>query len=112
MGRATKGAAATLLAKVLLTINQNAAAEIVLRRIIDNYGYTLLPNYADLWGVDNENNAESIFEIQFISGGIGQGSAFTNDFSPSATLQTGQGFARNRPTAAMENAYESRRSQV
>ena len=105
VGRATRGAAATLLAKVLLTIGQNAQAETVLRRIIDQYGYQLLPNYADLWGADNENNVESIFEVQFISGGIGQGSAYTNDFSPSAILQTGQGFGRNRPTAVMQNAY-------
>ena len=107
VGRATRGAAATLLAKVLLTIGQDGQAEIVLRRIVDQYGYQLLPNYADLWGAENENNAESIFEVQFISGGIGQGSAYTNDFSPSAILQTGQGFGRNRPTASMQNAYET-----
>ena len=105
VGRATKGAAATLLAKVLLTTGQDSEAETVLRRIINDYNYELVPNYADLWGAANENNVESIFEVQFISGGIGQGSAFTNDFSPSAILQTGQGFARNRPTATMENAY-------
>ncbi|PIB38449.1 RagB/SusD family nutrient uptake outer membrane protein [Maribacter sp. 4G9] len=106
VGRATKGAAATLLAKVLLTIGQDSDAETVLRRIISDYNYELVPNYADLWGAANENNAESIFEVQFISGGIGQGSAFTNDFSPSSDLQTGQGFGRNRPTATLENAYE------
>ena len=106
VGRATKGAAATLLAKVLLTLEQNSDAETVLRRIITQYNYELLPNYADLWGTANENNAESIFEVQFISGGIGQGSAFTNEFSPSGDLQTGQGFGRNRPTESMENAYE------
>ncbi|PRX54932.1 RagB/SusD family nutrient uptake outer membrane protein [Flagellimonas meridianipacifica] len=105
LGRATRGAAATLLAKVLLTTGQDSEAEIVLRRIVDQYGYQLLPNYADLWGASNENNAESIFEVQFISGGIGQGSAYSNDFSPSSFLQTGQGFGRNRPTATMQNAY-------
>ena len=106
VGRATKGAAATLLAKVLLTIGNNSEAETVLRRIISNYNYSLLDNYADLWGEANENNSESIFEVQFISGGIGQGSAFTNDFSPSGFLQNGQGFGRNRPTLALQNAYE------
>lgn len=107
LGRATKGAAATLLAKVLLTVGQSAAAETVLRRIVDNYGYSLVGNYADLWGAANENNEESIFEVQYLSGGIDQGSAFSNEFSPSAILQTGQGFGRNRPTATMENAYEA-----
>lgn len=105
MGRATKGAAATLLAKVHLTINQNSEAEVVLRRIINDYNYRLLDNYEDIWGVENENNDESIFEVQFISGGIGQGSPFTNDFSPSAFLQTGSGFGRNRPTDALVNSF-------
>lgn len=106
LGRATKGAAATLLAKVHLTLGNSTEAETVLRRIISDYGYDLVPNYGDLWGPANENNVESIFEVQFISGGIGQGSALTNEFSPSGDLQTGQGFGRNRPTTAMENAFE------
>ena len=106
-GRATKGAAATLLAKVLLTNNQKSEAAVVLRRIISDYNYELLDNYSNLWGAANENNIESIFEVQFVSGGIGQGSAFTNDFSPSAFLQTGQGFGRNRPTVEMQNSYVS-----
>ncbi|MET6991659.1 RagB/SusD family nutrient uptake outer membrane protein [Sediminicola arcticus] len=104
-GRATKGAAATLLAKVLLTNNQKSEAAVALRKIIGNYNYELLDNYSNLWGASNENNKESIFEVEFASGGIGQGSAFTNDFSPSAFLQTGQGFGRNRPTVEMENSY-------
>lgn len=106
-GRATKGAAATLLAKVQLIVGQNDAAEVVLRRIINSYGYRLLDNYADLWGSENENNDESIFEVQFVSGGLGQGSSFTNDFSPSAFLQTGSGFGRNRPTPALVNSFDS-----
>ncbi|MDC6386574.1 RagB/SusD family nutrient uptake outer membrane protein [Flagellimonas taeanensis] len=106
VGKATKGAAATLLAKVQLTLGNNTAAETVLRRIISSYGYDLVPEYADLWGVDNENNEESIFEVQFMSGGIGQGSLFTNDFSPSSALQAGAGYGRNRPTVSMQEAYE------
>lgn len=104
-GRATKGAAATLLAKVLLTTGQQAAAEEVLKRIINKYEYQLVEDYGDLWGVENENNIESIFEVQFMGGGIAQGSAFTNEFSPSAFLQTGSGYGRNRPTAALINSF-------
>jgi hypothetical protein len=106
VGRATKGAAATLLAKVQLTLGNTADAETTLRRIINTYNYELVPNYADLWGTGNENNEESIFEVQFISGGIGQGTFLTNEFSPSGDLQTGQGFGRNRPTVELENSYE------
>ena len=50
VGRATKGAAATLLAKVQLTLGNSSDAETTLRRIVQNYNYELLPNYADLWG--------------------------------------------------------------
>jgi hypothetical protein len=107
VGRATKGAAATLLAKVYLTVGQKSEAEMVLRRIVSTYNYRLLPDYTSLWGHMNENNDESIFEVQFISGGIGQGSSFTNDFSPNAFLQNGQGFGRNRPTDGMIGAYET-----
>ena len=52
-GRATKGAAATLLAKVQLTLGNKANAEATLRRIIANYNYSLLPNFANLWGAAN-----------------------------------------------------------
>jgi hypothetical protein len=66
----------------------------------------MVENYEDIWGVNNENNLESIFEVQFQGGGIGQGSAFTNEFSPSSFLQTGSGFGRNRPTQALIDSFD------
>jgi hypothetical protein len=103
-GRATKGAAAALLAKVYLTAGDKKAAETVLRRIIASYGYSLLPDYASLWGLANKNNAESIFEVQFKGGGSGTGNAFTNAFSP--TLKHTTGAYRNRPTQDVLKTYE------
>jgi hypothetical protein len=105
-GRATSGAAATLLAKVYLTIGDNSTAEGVLRDIISSQQYELLDNYSDLWGVENEHNAESIFEVEFQGGGFGGGNRFTNDFSPLPALQTSVGAYRNRPTRDMLAAYE------
>ncbi len=105
VGRATKGAAATLLAKVYLTMGNKAAAEPVLRRIISGYGYVLVPTYDKLWGLANENNVESIFEVQFKGGGKNTGNAFTNAFS--ALLIQNTGAYKNRPTAEMEAAYET-----
>lgn len=80
IGRATSGAAATLLGKIYLTMGQNSDAETVLRTVEGQYD--LLDNYEDLWGPDNENNAESIFEIQFKAGGLGEGSRFTDIYTP------------------------------
>lgn len=104
VGRATKGAAATLLAKIHLTTGDKPAAIPVLRRIISTYGYTILTDYAKLWGIANKNNAESIFEVQFKGGNFGTGNLFTNAFSP-LLRQTSGGY-KNRPTASIEAAFE------
>ena len=103
-GRATKGAAATLLAKIYLIVGDRNSAATVLRRIINNYGYQLLPDYAALWGPENENNPESIFEVQYKAGGQGEGSPFVDQFVPWSTATGGQ--TGNRPTLDMQQAYE------
>ena len=105
IGTATSGAANALLGKVYLTLAQSSDAETALRRVVQGNEYRLLDNYGDLWGPDNENNAESIFEVQYTAGGSGEGSPFTNTFSPSAVLQTGEGLAENRPTPSLVDAY-------
>lgn len=104
LGRATKGAAAALLGKVYLTTGDKASAATTLKRIIDTYGYSLVPDYANLWGLTNENNRESIFEVQYKGGGTGTGNGFTNAFSP--LLRQTTGAYKNRPTQDMVNAYE------
>ena len=67
LGRATKAAAAAFLAKSYLMNSRFSDAEPVLKDIIDGvYGnYSLVPNYRDNFTDANENNAESIFEIQY-----------------------------------------------
>lgn len=108
-GRATKAAAATLLAKVYLTTGNKQAAIPVLKRIIDQYqpqaGYIILDDYSKLWGIANKNNKESIFEVQFKGGGFGTGNYFTNTFSD--LLPHTAGSYKNRPTAQLEAAFET-----
>ena len=67
-GRASKGAAKMLLAYSYMSqpTRDYAAAETELRDIT-NMNYTLLPNYADVFDPNNKNNAESIFEVQYMS---------------------------------------------
>ncbi len=103
VGRATSGAAAALLGKVLLTMGDNSGAESALKRVT---GYSLVPNYADLWGVDNEHNAESIFEVEFEGGFGDQGNSFTSQFHGdlSTTVTSGQ---RNIPEQDLIDAYEA-----
>ncbi|WP_222539306.1 RagB/SusD family nutrient uptake outer membrane protein [Pedobacter polysacchareus] len=103
VGRATKGAAATLMGKIYLTMGDKASAVAPLRRV-KTYGYSLVPTYDKLWGIANKNNVESIFEVQYKGGGTNTGNAFTNAFSPLMIQSTGA--YKNRPTAEMQAAYE------
>lgn len=91
IGRATSGAAATLLGLVHLTDGNSGQAEAALRRVVDSNEYELVPNYADIWGPSNENNIESVFEIQYKSGGAGTGSGFTEYYSPDLSISGGVG---------------------
>jgi len=61
LGRATKGAALTLLGDVQLTRGQYAEAAATLLQVT-GLGYSLMPDYADCFHPNSKNNAESVFE--------------------------------------------------
>ena len=71
-GRASKPAAQFLLAKVLLTRSYTgfaggsdaATAESLMTSVINNPRFSLLDNFADLWKLENEANAEFVWTIQ------------------------------------------------
>jgi tetratricopeptide (TPR) repeat protein len=65
VGRATKGAAAAFLGKTYLFTKKYAEAAAEFKSVIDLGVYSLVPNYYDNFFANNENNAESIFEVQF-----------------------------------------------
>ncbi|SHJ38491.1 Starch-binding associating with outer membrane [Arenibacter nanhaiticus] len=77
LGRATKGAALAYLGKAYLhkagdatsaeaTDYKNAAD--ALKAVVDSQVYSLEPDFLSLFNGENENNQESIFELQFKSG--------------------------------------------
>lgn len=91
MGRATSGAASALLGKVLLTAGQTSEAAEAFRSVINSQQYSLVDDYAQLWGAENENNQESVFEIQFKSGGQGEGSGYIEYFATPLSISGGVG---------------------
>lgn len=109
IGRATRGAAKALLGKVYLTRKQYNEAATKLKEVIDGGVYDLLPNYADVFKAANKNHKESIFDIQYKKGSIGEGSNFANTFAPensgNSVVQFG-GSGNNRPTPDFVSAYE------
>lgn len=64
-GRATKPAAQALLARVYLWNNKNSEAAAYAKKVINDYNFELLPDYADLWKMSNQQNAEVVFPVTF-----------------------------------------------
>ncbi|SMG32077.1 Starch-binding associating with outer membrane [Arenibacter troitsensis] len=70
-GRATKAAAEFLLGKVLLTRSYKSfadgsdasRAETLFSNVINNYGFSLLDDFADLWDINNQENSEMVFVV-------------------------------------------------
>ncbi|MEM6806753.1 MAG: RagB/SusD family nutrient uptake outer membrane protein [Bacteroidota bacterium] len=83
-GRATSGAAYTLLAKVHLYQEEYAKVREYTEVVINSNVYNLEANYADNWSLDNEYGIESIFEIGYADG-------FSNFYFESAGGETNQG---------------------
>ncbi len=106
-GRATKGAAQALLGKIYLTLGNDSAAETVLRAVVTDGNFDLVDAPADLWVVANELNVESMFEVQFMEGGYGEGNGLTGSFSPSALTGGFVAGGRNRPTLDLINTWEA-----
>lgn len=65
VGRVNKEAAQTLLGKVYLTQKDYANAKTALQPLMTSTATALMTNYADLFKEENENNIESLFEIQY-----------------------------------------------
>lgn len=65
-GRATKGAALALKARILLYNEKWSEAAEVAKQVMDMHVYSLFPDFEGLFQEANENNSEVIFDIQYI----------------------------------------------
>lgn len=81
-GRATSGAAKTLLGNVYAVQKNWAAAESILKEVIDSGEYSLLSDYGSVFSVSNKNNLESVFEVQYKEGTEGFASSFIYEMLP------------------------------
>ena len=116
-GRVTKGAALALLGKVYLYQNKFTEAATVLEQVIASNNYTLVSNYATIFIPSNENNSESVFEIQYTStqgAGFGclqcsEGNVAVGFYSPRFTggnyAPFSDGFSFGVPVQGLADAY-------
>lgn len=103
IGRITKGAAQALLAKAYLYQQKYDAAKTQLEAIINSTEYRLVADYNSIFTVGGENNAESVFEIQYMTesgGNWGRNNANEGTFTNVFTRARGQfeGYGFNIPT--------------
>jgi starch-binding outer membrane protein, SusD/RagB family len=106
VGRATKGAALALNAKVAL-YQKKWSDVISLTNQVMGLGYTLFPNYEQLFRVAIENSSESVFEIQAALV-PGNPEASNSQYSQVQGVRglAGGGWGFNVPTQDLANAYE------
>lgn len=106
-GRITKWAAAALNGRVQLANGNPSGAEAPLRRVIGSMQYDLVPDYANIWGEANEANDEIIFQIEYVSGNVGEGSAYTDMYTPNGVGGgVGGGVSPQNVTDDLVNAFD------
>ncbi|WP_294316542.1 RagB/SusD family nutrient uptake outer membrane protein [uncultured Chryseobacterium sp.] len=102
-GRASKGAAHALLAKVFLYEKKWQQVSDQCDQVV---GYSLTPNFQDIYKVSGENNAESIFEIQG-KGGLGQPGIQQYSQVQGARGAGGWGWGFNTPSQSLVDAFNA-----
>lgn len=97
-GRATSWAAKALLAKVYLTMsgptygidgpgleaNKYGEALSLLNDVINNGPFGWVEEYDQIFAYNNENNLDIVFDIQYMSGGLGAGALYPGLMIPEA----------------------------
>ena len=106
LGRATKGAADALLARVYLYQEDYDLALDYATDVIESGEYALLEDYFQIFTVEGENSSESIFEVQATdSEEGGTGSQYGQVQGVRGQPNLGWGF--NRPSRDLDAAYEN-----
>ena len=97
IGRVTKGAALSLLGKVYLTEKKYPDAATTLQQVLP-LGYSLVPNYADVFDPQKKNGPESVFEVQYQGGNdLGEWSSFIYTFAPRLSKGAVTGWPQSNP---------------
>jgi len=118
-GRATKGAALGYLGKAYLFNKDFTNARDAFKAVIDLGVYSLVSNYRDNFTETNENNSESLFEVQFSrdAGGVdlGWGGAPASGWGKTSARAItygprGFGFTDVQPTWALYNEYQQEKT--
>lgn len=109
-GRATTGAAKSLLGKVYLQQKKWALAATVLGEVVASNVYSILPNVNNVFGLGNDNNSEIVFAAQYAATGNAEGNSYVYVFvpQPSTGITGVTGASFNSGTLDLFDAFEER----
>ena len=107
IGRATKGAALALHAKVCMYQKKWTDVLNYTNQVM-GLGYSLFPNYEQLFRIANENCSESVFEIQctYLASNNDASNCQYSQVQADVLVAPSVGWGFNRPTQDLVNEYE------
>jgi len=118
-GRATKGAALALLGKIYLYQEKFTKSAAALNQVINSGEYQLVQDFGTIFLNGNENNSESVFEVQYFGsegGGFGcfqciEGNVAVGFMGPRFNggnyAPYTDGFSFNIPVQSLVDSYEA-----
>ncbi|WP_413533989.1 RagB/SusD family nutrient uptake outer membrane protein [Empedobacter brevis] len=106
LGRATKGAAQALLAKVYLYQGKNQQAYDMATTVVNSGIYDLESDYATTWRKETENGKESLFEIQARGDAVAHGVQQYSE-TQGARGTGGWGWGFNVPSQNLLDAFNA-----
>lgn len=106
-GRATLGSALGMKMRAYLYQNEWEQVLQFANKVIALGEYDLFPSYEGLFHLDNENNSEVIFDVQFMDGPFSQGSVFDRYWQPQNLENGVSGSNSVAPIQNLVDAYET-----
>ncbi|WP_396600877.1 RagB/SusD family nutrient uptake outer membrane protein [Algibacter sp. R77976] len=103
LGRVTKGAAQSLLAKVYLYEEKWAQAQAMALNVVQSGEYSLESDFANIYKVGNAHGMESIFEVEYINNPTFQ--EIGGQFSITNGSRGDRGWGWCSPSSDLENAF-------
>ena len=111
IGRATKGAAQTLLAKVDLYLGKYPEAATLSDQVIQSNAYQLMGNFWSLFRIANENCKESVFEVQ-CPYDVGDWNLTNCQFAEPQGVRGDYGWGFNVPSDDLATAFDAAGDQI
>ncbi|MCC5920859.1 MAG: RagB/SusD family nutrient uptake outer membrane protein [Cyclobacteriaceae bacterium] len=107
LGRATRGAAKSVLGKAYLFQHKYSEAAAILQEVINSGLYALDPVFQNTHSINGEFNEESVLEVAAIpmEGTFNGGAQYGNTQGVRGTPNRGWGF--NRPTLDLMNSFDN-----